>query len=106
MPCRSAPASARRVSRPSTPSSVTLRPRSDSLRIPLRMPASVTRFVWADRMRPAAASDSCGGPVLTWRTINNDGFPLLANWSLSLGDIELFWAADCHENPLHKQLSP
>jgi glycosyltransferase involved in cell wall biosynthesis/predicted N-acetyltransferase YhbS len=31
-----------------------------------------------------------GGPILTWRAVNNDGFPPLANWALSLGDVELF----------------
>jgi glycosyltransferase involved in cell wall biosynthesis/GNAT superfamily N-acetyltransferase len=31
-----------------------------------------------------------GGPVLTWRTVNDAGEPPLANWALTLGDIELF----------------
>ncbi len=31
-----------------------------------------------------------GGPMLTWRAVNDHGFPPLANWALSLGDIELF----------------
>jgi predicted N-acetyltransferase YhbS len=31
-----------------------------------------------------------GGPTLTWRALNDDGFPPLPNWSLSLGDVELF----------------
>ena len=31
-----------------------------------------------------------GGPVLTWRAVNDLGEPPLANWALSLGDIELF----------------
>jgi predicted N-acetyltransferase YhbS len=31
-----------------------------------------------------------GGPMLTWRAVNDQGFPPLANWALSLGDIELF----------------
>ncbi|MBV1893328.1 MAG: GNAT family N-acetyltransferase [Ilumatobacteraceae bacterium] len=31
-----------------------------------------------------------GGPTLTWRAVNDQGFPPLANWALSLGDIELF----------------
>jgi hypothetical protein len=31
-----------------------------------------------------------GGPILTWRAVNDEGFPPLANWALALGDIELF----------------
>jgi hypothetical protein len=31
-----------------------------------------------------------GGPMLTWRAVNDNGFPPLANWALTLGDIELF----------------
>lgn len=31
-----------------------------------------------------------GGPVLTWRALNDDGFPPLSNWAVTLGDIELF----------------
>jgi hypothetical protein len=31
-----------------------------------------------------------GGPVLTWRSVTDTGPPPLANWNLSLGDIELF----------------
>jgi glycosyltransferase involved in cell wall biosynthesis/GNAT superfamily N-acetyltransferase len=31
-----------------------------------------------------------GGPVLTWRAVNDRGAPPLANWALTLGDIELF----------------
>jgi predicted N-acetyltransferase YhbS len=31
-----------------------------------------------------------GGPILTWRAVNDEGFPPLPNWALSLGDIELF----------------
>jgi GNAT superfamily N-acetyltransferase len=31
-----------------------------------------------------------GGPVLTWRAVNDLGEPPLANWKLTLGDIELF----------------
>jgi hypothetical protein len=31
-----------------------------------------------------------GGPMLTWRAVSDEGFPPLANWALSLGDIELF----------------
>jgi len=31
-----------------------------------------------------------GGPILTWRAINDDGVPPLSNWALGLGDIELF----------------
>ena len=31
-----------------------------------------------------------GGPVLTWRNINDQGLPPLANWNLELGDVELF----------------
>ena len=31
-----------------------------------------------------------GGPVLTWRRVNEAAMPPLPNWSLSLGDIELF----------------
>lgn len=31
-----------------------------------------------------------GGPTLTWRAVNDEGFPPLANWAMSLGDIELF----------------
>ncbi len=31
-----------------------------------------------------------GGPVLTWRSINDDRMPPLDEWELSMGDIELF----------------
>jgi glycosyltransferase involved in cell wall biosynthesis/predicted N-acetyltransferase YhbS len=31
-----------------------------------------------------------GGPVLTWRTVTRPGMPPLANWALTMGDIELF----------------
>lgn len=31
-----------------------------------------------------------GGPILTWRSVNDAGVPPLSNWNLSLGDIELF----------------
>jgi len=31
-----------------------------------------------------------GGPILTWRAVTQPGMPPLANWSLELGDIELF----------------
>jgi GNAT superfamily N-acetyltransferase len=31
-----------------------------------------------------------GGPVLTWRAVNDAGMPPLSNWALTLGDIELF----------------
>jgi glycosyltransferase involved in cell wall biosynthesis/GNAT superfamily N-acetyltransferase len=31
-----------------------------------------------------------GGPILTWRQVTHAGMPPLANWSLELGDIELF----------------
>lgn len=31
-----------------------------------------------------------GGPVLTWRSVNQEGMPPLANWALTMGDIELF----------------
>jgi GNAT superfamily N-acetyltransferase len=31
-----------------------------------------------------------GGPKLTWRAVCDDGFPPLPNWSLALGDVELF----------------
>jgi GNAT superfamily N-acetyltransferase len=31
-----------------------------------------------------------GGPMLTWRAVNDEGFPPLPNWALSLGDVELF----------------
>jgi glycosyltransferase involved in cell wall biosynthesis/GNAT superfamily N-acetyltransferase len=31
-----------------------------------------------------------GGPILTWRAVTQAGMPPLANWSLELGDIELF----------------
>ncbi len=31
-----------------------------------------------------------GGPVLTWRAVNDSGLPPLSNWALTLGDIELF----------------
>ena len=31
-----------------------------------------------------------GGPTLTWRAVNDAGFPPLSNWAVSLGDIELF----------------
>ena len=31
-----------------------------------------------------------GGPVLTWRALNQEAMPPLANWQLGMGDIELF----------------
>ena len=31
-----------------------------------------------------------GGPVLTWRRVNDPGMAPLANWGLTLGDVELF----------------
>lgn len=31
-----------------------------------------------------------GGPILTWRAVNDEGFPPLPNWALTLGDVELF----------------
>ncbi len=31
-----------------------------------------------------------GGPVFTWRALNEQGMPPLSNWSLTMGDIELF----------------
>jgi len=31
-----------------------------------------------------------GGPVLTWRAVNDVGMPPLSNWGLTLGDVELF----------------
>ncbi len=31
-----------------------------------------------------------GGPVLTWRAVTRPGMPPLANWALTMGDIELF----------------
>ena len=31
-----------------------------------------------------------GGPVLTWRAVNDPGMPPLSNWGLTLGDVELF----------------
>ena len=31
-----------------------------------------------------------GGPILTWRAVNDEGFPPLPNWRLALGDVELF----------------
>ncbi len=31
-----------------------------------------------------------GGPVLTWRAVNDLGMPPLSNWGLTLGDVELF----------------
>ena len=31
-----------------------------------------------------------GGPVLTWRAVNDAGMPPLSNWGLTLGDVELF----------------
>ena len=31
-----------------------------------------------------------GGPLLTWRGANHVGMPPAPNWSLSMGDVELF----------------
>ncbi len=31
-----------------------------------------------------------GGPMFTWRALNEQGVPPLPNWSLTMGDIELF----------------
>jgi glycosyltransferase involved in cell wall biosynthesis/GNAT superfamily N-acetyltransferase len=31
-----------------------------------------------------------GGPILTWRDVNDAGMPPLSNWALTLGDVELF----------------
>jgi hypothetical protein len=30
------------------------------------------------------------GPILTWRAVCDPGEPPLANWALTLGDVELF----------------
>lgn len=40
--------------------------------------------------RPSFVPLPRGGPVLTWRAVNDRGAPPLANWALTLGDIELF----------------
>ena len=31
-----------------------------------------------------------GGPMFTWRALNEQGMPPPPNWSLNMGDIELF----------------
>ena len=31
-----------------------------------------------------------GGPVLTWRSLNQESMPPQANWRLGMGDVELF----------------
>jgi len=31
-----------------------------------------------------------GGPVLTWRGLNQEAMPPLGNWQLGMGDVELF----------------
>ena len=31
-----------------------------------------------------------GGPVVTWRSVCAEAMPPLANWQLSMGDVELF----------------
>jgi glycosyltransferase involved in cell wall biosynthesis/GNAT superfamily N-acetyltransferase len=60
--------------------------------------ARVARQVGADYVirigQPQMSSGSValpgGGPILTWRDVATSGLPPLANWSLSLGDVELF----------------
>lgn len=47
------------------------------------------------RLGPGAATTGFvplprGGPVLTWRALNEAGMPPLSNWSLIMGDVELF----------------
>jgi glycosyltransferase involved in cell wall biosynthesis/GNAT superfamily N-acetyltransferase len=44
----------------------------------------------AHRSSSAFAPLPGGGPVLTWRAVNDPGMPPLSNWGLSLGDVELF----------------
>ena len=42
------------------------------------------------RMSTGFAPLPAGGPMLTWRRVNDPGMPPLPNWDLTLGDVELF----------------
>ncbi len=63
-----------------------------------RLAASAAREAGADyviRLGPARprtrfVSLPGGGPILTWRTVDDHGAPPLSNWSLTLGNVELF----------------
>ncbi len=44
----------------------------------------------AGSLRTGFAPLPGGGPAFTWRALNESGTPPLSNWSLTMGDIELF----------------
>jgi len=46
--------------------------------------------IGAPRLSAGFAPLPQGGPVLTWRAVNDAGMPPLSNWELTLGDVELF----------------
>jgi glycosyltransferase involved in cell wall biosynthesis/GNAT superfamily N-acetyltransferase len=48
--------------------------------------------VWLGRpdVRRGFISLPGGGPVMTWRSVNTESMPPLANWQLTMGDVELF----------------
>jgi len=63
-----------------------------------RAMARAVRVAGADHVIRLGAADPLhgllrlpgGGPVLTWRAVTDAGMPPLANWGLTMGDIELF----------------
>jgi hypothetical protein len=63
-----------------------------------RLASRAARDVGADHVIRLGAPDPVtryvplpgGGPVLTWRAVNEAGMPPRSNWNLTLGDIELF----------------
>src|SRR5690606_30448446 len=68
------------------------RRRSDRLAVATAREAAADYVI---RLGPAQKGSSWlplpgGGPILTWRAVNDAGVPPMANWSLSLGDVELF----------------
>lgn len=65
---------------------------------PLRVPMTLLRAAGCDYAVHFGSGSICngqfplpgGGPTLTWRQVGQVGCPPLANWNLTLGDIELF----------------
>jgi len=52
--------------------------------------ASYTVRLGAPQMSSMVLRLPGGGPVLTWRGVCTEGMPPLPNWSLTMGDVELF----------------
>jgi glycosyltransferase involved in cell wall biosynthesis/predicted N-acetyltransferase YhbS len=63
-----------------------------------RLASRTAKQVGADYVMRLGAADALtgyvpvpgGGPMLTWRAVNDPGMPPRSNWNLTLGDIELF----------------